>query len=63
MLYANQAMQRSLGVAALIQQADAKGKTLRIFRSPDDLDPEGQAVHARIVAEGDPNAFVFEESC
>ena len=33
MLYANEAMQRSLGVGALVQQAAAEGKTLRIFRS------------------------------
>jgi hypothetical protein len=59
-LYANQAMQRSIGVAALIQQADAKGKTLRIFRSADDLDPKARAKHARIVADGDPSVFVFE---
>jgi hypothetical protein len=61
-LYANQAIQRSLGVAALIQQADAKGKALRIFRSPDDLEPKAQAMHARIVTDGDPNSFVSEES-
>jgi hypothetical protein len=59
-LYANQAMQRSLGVAALIRQADAKGKALRIFRSLDDLDPKAQAMHAAIVAAGDPNSFVLE---
>jgi hypothetical protein len=59
-LYANQAMQRLLGIAALIQQAAAKGKTLRIFRSPDDLDPKAQTMHAHIVAAGDPNSFVLE---
>jgi hypothetical protein len=59
-LYANQAMQRSLGIAALIQQAEAKGKALRIFRRLDDLDPKARAMHADIVAEGDPNSFVLE---
>jgi hypothetical protein len=59
--YANQALQRSVGVAELSRRASAAGKSLRIFRSIDDLknDPEAVSKHARIEEAGDPETLVF----
>jgi hypothetical protein len=59
--YANQALQRSVGVAELSRRAAAAGKSLRIFRSLDDLknDPEAVAKHSRIEEVGDPETLVF----
>jgi hypothetical protein len=59
--YANQAMQRSLGIVELDRRAAAAGKSLRIFRSADDLvnDPEALQKHARILDAADPDTLVF----
>jgi hypothetical protein len=59
--YANQALQRSVGIAELSRRASAAGKSLRIFRSLDDLknDPEAVSKHQRIEEAGDPETLVF----
>jgi len=59
-LYVNREQQRRLGVQSLLEMAQQKGKKLIAFRHVDDLPPEAQAKHARIVDAGDPDAFVFE---
>jgi hypothetical protein len=58
--WAHQAMQRQVGIIELNRRAAAAGKTLRIFKSAEDLDPEARAKHDRILEEGDPDALLFE---
>ena len=61
-LWAHQEMQRQVGIIELNRRAAAAGKTLRIFNSADDLDPEARAKHDRILEAGDPDALLFEGS-
>jgi len=58
--WAHQEMQRQVGIIELNRRAAAAGKTLRIFKSADDLDPEARAKHDRILEAGDPDALLFE---
>jgi hypothetical protein len=57
--FAHQAMQREVGIIELDRRAKAKGKVLRVFRTPDDLSPDARALHDRLVAEGDPDNLLL----
>jgi hypothetical protein len=57
--FANQAMQREVGIVELTRRASAAGKVLRIFRNVEDLSPEAQAKHARLEVANDPDDLVF----
>ena len=59
-LWAHQEMQRQVGIIELNRRAAAAGKSLRIFKSADDLDPEARSKHDRIIDAGDPDALLFE---
>lgn len=61
-LWAHQEMQRQVGIIELNRRAAVAGKTLRIFKSANDLDPEARAKHDRILDAGDPDALVFGEA-
>ena len=61
-LWANQHLQRQVGVVELARRAAVAGKRLRIFKSADELSPEARAVHDQILADNDPRTLVHPEA-
>jgi hypothetical protein len=61
-LWANQEMQRQVGIVELSRRAAVAGKRLRIFRSADELEPEARARHDRILQDAEPDKLVHDAS-